>query len=310
MINLQGKIGQNGPGKPESGKDMRMAKQSRSQELDRFAGIQYAGIGGASKDCQDAVLRFLQFGTPITHCAILSAGRDHCLLLRINEGDQVAIKSGFASGYGGEGPRTFSYVLQTLQRYGVEIQEFEVEPAFIERLDASALTQSDMDALGASHPVRPTRWHDYLEERHWKDSEDGSLWQREFPLVIPFAVIDPRLMDLALDFWNEADARLLDGYRRLEDILRTRTGLATHGSKLFSQTFHPENGALTWTEADEGERSGRMQLFTGTFAAHRNPRAHRERKERAALALREFLLLNHLYVLEAEAVPNPHARNA
>jgi hypothetical protein len=52
-----------------------------------------------------------------------------------------------------------------------------------------------------------------------------------------------------------------------------------------------------------------MQLFTGTFAAHRNPRAHREPKERAAIALREFLLLNHLYILEAQAISNPNAKS-
>jgi hypothetical protein len=97
----------------------------------------------------------------------------------------------------------------------VQIQEYEVEPSFLERLDASALTRSDMEALEAPHPVRPSRWHDYLEERHWKHSEDGSLWHEEFPPVIPFAVIDRRLMYLAIDFWSGADARLLDGYRRL-----------------------------------------------------------------------------------------------
>jgi hypothetical protein len=287
-----------------------MGKRGRSQELDPLARIEYVGIGGSSKDCQDGVLRLIQFGTPITHCAILSAGRDHCLLLRINEGDKVAIKSGFASGYAGQGPRTLSYVLQLLETHGAEIEEYEVDPTFIERLDASALTRSDMEALEAARPVQPTRWRDYVEERHWKYQKEGTLWQEEFPLVIPFAIIDPRLTDLALDFWSGPDARLLDGYRRLEDILRNRTGLITHGAKLFSQVFHPEHGNLTWKEVDEGERSGRMQLFTGTFAAHRNPRAHREQKERAALALREFLLLNHLYVLESQAISNPNAKSS
>lgn len=286
-----------------------MTGQSRSKKRRQLAGIEYAGIAGSSKDCQDAVLRLIQFETPITHCAILSAENDHCLLLRINEGDEIAIKSGFASGYGGEGPRTFSYVLKLLELHGADIQEFDVEAAFIERLDASALTQADLDAIAAMRPVRLSRWRDYLNERLERRERQGTLWQEAFPVVMPFAIIDPRLADLALDFWNGPDARLLDGYRRLEDTLRARTGLSTHGAKLFSQVFHPEHGNLTWSEADEGERNGRMQLFTGTFAAHRNPRAHREQKERAALALREFLLLNHLFILEAQAVPNPNAKS-
>jgi hypothetical protein len=287
-----------------------MAGRSRSKTLEQLAGMEYAGIAGSSKDCQDAVLRLIQFETPITHCAILTAENDHCLLLRINEGDEIAIKSGFASGYGGEGPRTFSYVLKVLEMHGTNIQEFDVDAALIERLDSSSMTQADVDAIAAMKPVRPSRWRDYLDDRKERRERQGTLWQEGFPIVIPFAIIDPRLADLALDFWNGPDARLLDGYRRLEDTLRSRTGLTTHGAKLFSQVFHPEHGNLTWSEADEGERNGRMQLFTGTFAAHRNPRAHREQKERAALALREFLLLNHLFVLEAQAIPNPNAKTA
>jgi hypothetical protein len=38
-----------------------------------LAGIEYAGIGGSTQDCQDAVLRLIQFGTRIVRVAILSA---------------------------------------------------------------------------------------------------------------------------------------------------------------------------------------------------------------------------------------------
>jgi hypothetical protein len=71
------------------------------------AGIEYVGQPGVSKDCQDAVLRLLQYGDRVTQARILSSSRDHSLLLTVN-GDLVAVKSGFASGYLGEGPRTFS----------------------------------------------------------------------------------------------------------------------------------------------------------------------------------------------------------
>ena len=55
-------------------------------------------------------------------------------------GDQAAVKSGFASGYGGEGPAALSYALQLLEAHGVELEEVEVSADLIERLDDSALT--------------------------------------------------------------------------------------------------------------------------------------------------------------------------
>jgi Protein of unknown function (Hypoth_ymh) len=270
-----------------------------------LAGIQYAGVGGSTEDCKDAVLSLIQFGTRIQRVAILSASNDHGLLLTTDYGDLVAIKSGFASGYGGGGPHGFSYVLQVLESHGAEIEEYEVGPDFLERLDRSALSKGDLEVLEKPIRIRPSRWHDYIFRKHFEQAENGTLWHHEFPSVIPFAAIDARIMDLALDFWKNPDSTLLDGYRRLEDTVRKRTGSLHHGTKLFSQAFNPDGGALTWTDSDQGELAGRMQLFTGTYAAHRNPRAHREPKGHSAELLREFLLLNHLYVLESKAVLNP-----
>jgi hypothetical protein len=265
------------------------------------AGIEYVGLAGISKECQDAVLRLLQYGDKITHARILSSSGDHCLLLTVNVGDIVAVKSGFSSGYLGEGPRTFSYVLQVLDAHGVEIDEYIVSAEVIERLDMSCLTQADLDAIEAARPVRPRGWGDYILEPHDDTKETGVLWEN-FPPVIPFAIIDRRITDLAISFWEGPDDRLLTGYRRLEDILRKRTGIDEHGTKLIAQAFGPNGGKLTWKDAGEGEHVGRMQLFVGTYMAYRNRRAHREPKDRAEKLLMEFLLLNHLYLLEKESV--------
>jgi len=120
-----------------------------------LAGIQYAGEPGSSADCQDAVVRLLQHGDRITAARILSCGGSHGLLLTINVGDVVAVKSGFGSGYLGEGSRTFSYVLQLLDAYGTEIDEYEVADAVMERLDSSSLRMSDLKRLDGARPVRP-----------------------------------------------------------------------------------------------------------------------------------------------------------
>jgi len=47
---------------------------------------------------------------------------------------------------------------------------------------------------------------------------------------------------------------------------------------------------------------GRANPFKGAVMAHRNPLAHRKFKISAVSALSEFLLLNHLYKLEGQAI--------
>jgi hypothetical protein len=280
-----------------------MKNPQPEEKLDRLAGIEYAGLPGVSKDCQDAILRLIQYGSRVTHAKILSSAHDHCLLLAVDCGNLVAVKSGFASGYGGEGPRTFSYVLQVLETHGAEIDEYIVSPDLLDRIDASAVTVTDLKTIDKSSPRRPSQWHDYVSEEHWERAQIGWLWEREFPAVVPYAIVDSRLADLALSFWDGPDDKLMLGYRRLEDIVRKRTGIEQHGVKLFSQAFNPTGGQLTWSDADDGERTGRMNLFTGAWMAHRNRRAHRELSSSQDDLLAEFLLLNHLYRLERDAIP-------
>jgi hypothetical protein len=266
----------------------------------RLVGIEYSGVSGGSKDCKDAVEMLLQYGVHFQRAKILTCKNHHCLLLEDEIGDFIAIKSGFASGYGGEGPTTFSYVLQLLESHGAEIEEFDVDAMTIERLDNSALTLSDLKQLDQSHPVRPIRWHSYVYEDDFERGRDGTLWAK-FPPVIPFAIIDNRIMDLAISFWKDPDDRLLKAYRRLEDLVRERTGVQEHGTRLFSQVFTGNNPKLTWKNIDDAEKIGRATLFTGAYMAHRNPRAHRELKSYQDAQLSEFLLLNHLFRLEREA---------
>ncbi|MGA8809220.1 MAG: TIGR02391 family protein [Thermoanaerobaculia bacterium] len=210
------------------------------------------------------------------------------------------MKSGFTSGYSGVGPHALSYVLGLLDLHGVKIEEYEVTLELLGRVDDAALTVTDIEDLDARRPIRPSRWSDYVSETHWERARNGTLW-RDFPPLIPFAIVDPRLSDLAMSFWAGPDERLLTAYRRLEDIVRKRTGLKESGSKLFSQAFAVENSRLVWKDIETAEQNGRASLFTGMWMAYRNPRAHRESRHGAGQQLSEFLLLNHLFVLERQA---------
>lgn len=265
-----------------------------------FAAIEYHGISGATQDCLNAVMRLLQFGNEISRTRILTCSNEHGLLLTIDVGDLVAIKSGFTSGYGGEGPRGFSRALELLRAHGSEIEEYDVPSALMQRLDSSALTLGDLAYVDAARPVRPSRLADYVSEKDFDCALSGTLW-RDFPPTVPFAIVDNRIMDLALSFWTGPDDRLLKGYRRLEDLVRRRTGLNERGSKLFSQAFGGKTSVLYWRDITDGEQTGRVNLFTGAYMAHRSSRAHQELNTHPDESLAEFLVLNHLFRLEHKA---------
>lgn len=249
-------------------------------------------------------MHLLQCRVRIVKVHIITCANHHCLLLTDEIGDQTVVKSGFASGYGGIGPQAFSYTLQLLEFHGAEIDEYNVDEEFLNRIDYPALTDRDLDWLEHARPVRPSRWRDYIMEHHFKEGRSGKLWA-EFSPVVPFGATDARIIDLATSFWDNPDEKLMSGYRRLEEIVRARTGLKDYGHKLFSQAFLESPPKLIWKELGGGEQQGRGQLFIGAYMAHRNPRAHNELKEYESDQLSEFLLLNHLYRLEKEAVDGP-----
>lgn len=270
--------------------------------------IQYLGTSGATEPCVRAVRMILQFGEDITKAALLTCNGDHAFLLTIGEFELAAIRSGFTSGYAGEGPRGLSYTLQLLDFHGTQIDEYRVPQELLDRLNASSLTQADLVYLQRLHPVRPLQWYRYIWDDHRQARDAGKLWHR-FPDIIPYSIVEPRLTDLALAFWANPDDALLRAYRRLEDRLRGRTGSAESGTRLFSDAFMPPNGPLIWADVPEAEQRSRAQLFIHAYATHRNPRAHRELDQDSPEHLQEFLVVNLLYRLEAQAQERALAEN-
>lgn len=270
--------------------------------LSELAGIQYSGVAGDSHGCLNALMRLIQCGDLFGQATLLTAGSSHCLLVTCEPGDQIAIKSGFSSGYRGTGPGALAKALLVLYANHIEVEEIEVPEALMERLDASALTRADLEFIAQTQGVRPSRWTDYVVDMHGTDAFDRPVWGA-FKPVMPWTIIDARIADLAQEFFSSPDKAILAGFRRLEDLVRTRTGLSDHGQKLFSQAFAGDKSKLHWKEiSDGGEQIGRAQLFTGAFMAFRNPRAHRETSSHAHDSLAEFLLLNQLFLLEREAI--------
>ena len=283
--------------------------------LSDLAGIQYLGTDADSLACVHALRRVLAWSEQPRSIRLLTSERIHAFLLTFECEIPVAIKNGFSSGYSGTGPSALADALELLRAFNFDVEEVEVRREVLARLSASALTWTDLDDIESAEPVRPMRWYDYIYAIYGGRRSKTSVWD-QFEPTMPFALIDPRLADLALDFPSAQDHVLLDGFRRLEDCIRERTGLAEHGTKLFSQAFAGDESRLTWPGPakgrgsksaliDKGEQAGRAQLFIGAYQAFRNPRAHRTLVVGAAEALREFILLNQLFRFESDAMERP-----
>lgn len=267
----------------------------------KFAGIQYLGKAGISLFCKEAVMKLLHSGDEIKEVKILTAKKDdyaldHCLLITDTYDMQTAIKSGFSSGYSGEGPKTFSCVLDLLQKYTSEISEYIVPRNILEKIDDSCLTVKDMETINSVKEVLPRKWHEYIYNIPCKDI------YKDFPVEIPLALINKRLVDNALSFSKNPDHEILNAYRLLESIVRDRTGLKDSSTRLFQNAFLKDDSILCWNNINAGEHTGRANLFISTYMAYRNNRAHQEQKNHYKDDLREFMLINHLFILEDESV--------
>jgi uncharacterized protein (TIGR02391 family) len=266
------------------------------------AGIQYLGRPGVSQSCLAALQQLFQFGHSIQRARLLSAEGYHAFVLLLDDDQPVAIKGGFTSGYPGEGARALADALALLDLHRVHVDEIIVAEQVMRRLNASALFLMDVENVLTGDPVRPQRWRDYIYDFYRPPVNGPHPWST-FPTVLPLALIHPLIADLALAFPSDADKALLDGFRRLEDLVRGRTGIQDVGARLFSQAFQGQTPKLKWREVrDPAEQSGRAQLFSGTFLAFRNPRAHQERRHAQISLAREFMLLNTLFCLMDEAV--------
>lgn len=271
--------------------------------------VQYVGTSGVTQDCVEAVERLLHRHDDIEVVRLIThssrQGTRQAFLVTLVGSEHVVIRAGFASGYPGEGPKGLSRALNLIQSVGLDIEEYEADRKVFERLNSAKLSWDDLDLIFALRFVRPTRWYDYLDARPKNPSSPGRLWERVQP-VIPLAVIDTRLFDLAVRFWDSPDDALMTGYRRLEGIVREKAGSEEYGAKLFSRAFNSDQSILMWDGISENEQRGRASLFAGTFMAFRNPRAHNESAHQKAEYLRELMMLNQLYALEASCVVRPN----
>lgn len=271
-----------------------------------LAAIEYLGQPGNTASCIKAVARVLQDREVLSPVYLLTAGSRHAFLIRTFPDYPLAIKAGFASGYGGEGPRGLSRAITLFEQHQLEIEEYDIKESMLDRINQSCVLREDENWIRSARPCRPTRIESYLFDSEIRSGPEHPTLTRDYPSSLPLRLIDSRIMDLAVTFSDNPDTAIIRAFRRLEDTVRQRCGLnGESGSRLFTQAFLRDGSPLTWKVEDPAESKGRGQLFIGTYMAFRNARAHREVNFTWEEAAREFLLVNELFHLESKAVEQP-----
>ena len=285
-------------------------REAINMKTTQLAQIQYHGQAGTTAYCQSAIERLLLCQPSLASALLLTSSDQtavfHAFILTTDTGIQIAIKSGFNSGYVGEGPRGLSDSLKLLDLHRLDIDEVEVPQEVTQRLNASCLTAKDMTMIKNAKKIRPYRFWDYVEPFNEYEQRQGNPW-RDRPVDLPLPLIDDRLINEAIAFWDDPDGTLMKSFRKLETIVRGR--LQAHGNetedwvgaKLFGRAFNGDDAPLSWPNIPNAERIGRTSLFTGAFSAYRNRRAHHEGSTCAHKLANEFLLINQLFLLEQEA---------
>ncbi|MEK0363876.1 TIGR02391 family protein [Pseudomonas sp. CBC3] len=276
--------------------------------LERFLkepiSIQYLGTA-FTQPCLEAIRSLIQHRIPISTIKLLTAPEGqssrHGFLMGTEQDELIAIRPGFTSGYCGEGPRGLASALQILSAFEFQVEEHVVTLRLLNRLESAALTTQDLKFLDTSTQLTPTRLHNYIYEAGMQGRSLGTAL-RTFEPIIPFGIIDERLADLAIRFFEDPNARLINGYARLEGFIKNRTGLSGAANKLFSAAFEGPTPKLRWLDLDPSEQIGRAGLFKSAYQTYRNRRVHNEVDPNDRLDLAELLLLNNLFVLESCAV--------
>ncbi|AVI33333.1 TIGR02391 family protein [Acinetobacter baumannii] len=262
----------------------------------------YLGEAGVTETCLYSLFNLLQTHADLSYALLLTNNQFHAFIIKDKSNSYYIIRSGFTSGYPGEGPKGLAKALTILNKHQIETEEIVVTLKLMSKLNNSSLSDNDIDFIFKEKIIRPIRLQDYVYPFEHAITKTSNL-KRYYPLELPYSIIDDRIFDLALLFKQDPDSALTKAYKRLEDIIRLRTGVNEHSTKLFAQVFQGENALLTWDVPDTAEIKGRINLFTGSYMAFRNARAHREKDENLVHQYREFLLINELYLLESEAKP-------
>lgn len=261
--------------------------------------IQYLGTA-YTHDCLYALGFILQSESQIEKALLLSCNEYHAYLITANRNTFI-IRSGFTSGYQGEGAQGLASSLQLLLKHNIEIEEIIISEKIMKKVNHSSLSDVDIEKILMTKVIRPINIYEYIYAMY-KTTEYQIKNDRYYPTELPFHLIDDRIFDLALKFNDDPNRSIFNAFIRLENIVQKRINSDKHSSALFEYAFCSENPPLLCKSEDKKASQAAGRLFANIYKAFRNEHAHNEVSKSLNKLIREFLLINELYLLESEAI--------
>ena len=271
-------------------------------------------IGSADSDeSVEAFQTYLASGLRPTAAWILTvldaeSQGDHAIYFEVDLRGYV-IRGGLTSGYPGQGPKALATVLSLFQEAGCYPVDVGVPRSVLKRAYRGGLTYRQIETIkaGTALPRRSPR--EYIDIPYHRRSE---IW-RSSPLVMPMARLDRRLRPIAHEFHDDPDMFLLRASRDLEHSIRHRLGKRNYNDngdavKEFIPVAFGGSGVLVWPDLEPKASVARLSMFQSAFSLIRNRRAHRA-DVGDDYAFEELMLLNMLFVFEAEAEERENGRN-
>lgn len=265
--------------------------------------IQYLGTP-FTQDCLNAIGFILQTQQRIEKALLLSYDQNHAYLVKSDRSTYI-IRSGFTSGYLGEGPKGLASSLQLFLKHNIEVEEVCISEKIMKKVNKTSLSNNDLEHILKTKYTRPIQIHEYIYAIY-NTLEYQVTNDRYYPTELPYQLIDSRILDLALKFNDDPNYSILTAYTRLEDIVKVKINdRSLFSNNLLKTAFISDKQRQSiyfWDANNEKISNALGCLFTNIFTVYRNERAHSEVDKPYFKQLREFLLINELYLLEREAI--------
>ena len=271
--------------------------------------VQYMGMPGISEPCLLAVDTIVNSQRPPERASLVtykelprSGGAVHLFLFwDWNEVPLTVVHSGFASGYGGEGPRTFSMALCMIRDKAIPMNVLHVREDLFNAIEERRPTPEMLDQLGVQgEPIEQWIWS-YVWEEHERMVEERRFWPKWHQPNLVFDFLDPELAERCGTLYPaNMQAAIQLAYLVVEERLRSLISAPddyediSTGNRLIVKALHHETGELTDRSLPRSEREGLFLMFKGAYMYVRNSRSHRFVDENDPQRAIEFIYLADL----------------